>query len=282
MTITKAIIPAAGWGTRFLPATKAVPKEMVPIAGKPVIQYVVEEAAAAGITDLCIVISAGKEAIQRHFARDPELERFLADKGKAAELAAVQALHQLADIHYVYQHEMLGLGHAVYQGRTFAGDAPFAVLLGDTIVRSTSDRSIAGQLCDVFADYGDPVVACERVPMDRVSRYGVLDADPIAGPIYHAKSLVEKPSPEDAPSDLAIASRYVFTADIFAELERTRRGTGGEIQLTDAMCSLAARRRFLGRVIDGERFDVGNPSGALEAAQKLIQGARPTRPARQS
>ncbi len=268
--VTKALIPAAGWGTRFLPATKAVPKEMLPVVDRPVIQYVVEEAVAAGITDIGIIISSGKEAIPRHFSRDPALERWLEEGGKNEALASVRRLHSLANIHYIPQHDMLGLGHAVLQGRSFIGAAPFAVLLGDTILHGAAGASVTGQLVEAFAAHQAPVVACEPVARERVSRYGVLDATPLGDGLHQVTGLVEKPRPEEAPSNLVIASRYLFTPDIFPALERTGRGHGGEIQLTDAMAALAAKRRFLGCEIKGRRLDVGHPRGLLEACQVLM------------
>ena len=257
MKITKAVIPAAGFGTRFLPFTRAVPKEMIPLVDKPVIQYVVEEAAAAGITDILIVVSAGKEAIQEHFIPAGPLEARLAEKDKTAELEQLKAIDRLARIHYVYQQELNGLGDAVAQAAGFVGNDPFAVLLGDTVLDSQV-KPVTAQLCDAFARVQSPVVALEEVPAEKVSRYGIAGLAESDGALHRLATLVEKPSPETAPSRLAIASRYVFTPDIFAELEHTPRGKGGEIQLTDAMKSLLAKRPMYGLQFDGKRYDIGN------------------------
>lgn len=257
MKITKAVIPAAGFGTRFLPFTRAVPKEMIPLVDKPVIQYVIEEAASAGITDILIIISAGKNAIQEHFIPGGQLEARLSATGKTAELAELDKLDHLARIHYIYQKELNGLGHALLQAEQFAGSDPFAVLLGDTVLHSDS-KPVTAQLCEAFEEVQSPVVALEEVPLEKVSRYGVAGLAGSCGNLHKIAELVEKPSPETAPSRLAIASRYVFTPDIFAELAKTPRGKGGEIQLTDAMKSLLQKRSFYGLQFDGKRYDIGN------------------------
>ncbi len=256
--ITKAIVPAAGFGTRFLPVSKAVPKEMLPIVDTPVVQYVVEEAAASGITDVLFVISRTKRALEEHFDRVPELERELERKGKTVELAAVRKPAGLVRVHYTWQHEMRGLGDAVLHGRSFAGGEPFAVLLGDTILETTSDRPVLRQLLDVYEERGGSVVALEEVPMERVSRYGVIDGTLDASGVAEVRDFVEKPKPEEAPSNLVIASRYVFTPEIFGCLDETTPGKGGEIQLTDAMRRLVKRQPMFGRKVDGVRHDVGN------------------------
>ena len=257
MKITKAVIPAAGFGTRFLPFTRSVPKEMIPLVDKPVIQYVVEEAAAAGITDILIVISSGKGAIQEHFIPGGPLEERLSTTGKTSELAELQQLDNLARIHYVYQKELKGLGHALMQAERFAGSDPFAVLLGDTVLYSES-KPVTAQLCEAFERTQSPVVALEEVPAEKVSRYGIAGLAGSEGNLHQLSDLVEKPSAETAPSRLAIASRYVFTPDIFTELAQTRPGKGGEIQLTDAMKSLLQKRSFYGLQFDGKRYDIGN------------------------
>ncbi len=263
--IRKAVIPAAGFGTRFLPFTKSVPKELIPLVDKPAIQYVVEEAAASGIEEILIITSSGKDAIQDHFNPVPELEARLEENGKTAPLAELRAIDALADIHYVYQQQLNGLGDAVRRARAFIGDEPFAVLLGDTVLDSALERPVTGQLIDAYEKLGAPVTALETVPMERVSRYGVIDGTSEDGKLYSVKRFVEKPSVEEAPSNLVVASRYVFTPDIFAELERTPRGKGNEIQLTDAMRQLLAHRPMYGLKIDGRRFDLGSKLGFLTA-----------------
>jgi len=261
--IRKAVIPAAGFGTRFLPFTKSVPKELVPLVDKPVIQYVVEEAAAAGIDQILIVTSNGKGAIQDHFNRTFELEQRLEATGKHELLEEVRSICRIADIHYVYQQELNGLGDAVRCAKAFVGDEAFAVLLGDTVLDSATETPVIGQLTEAWEQLNAPVTALEAVPMERVSRYGVVDGEFIADGLCKVNGWVEKPSPEEAPSNLAIASRYVFTPDIFEALERTPRGKGNEIQLTDAMRLLLERRPMYGRVIAGKRYDLGSKLGFL-------------------
>jgi len=262
-TIRKAVIPAAGFGTRFLPFTKSVPKELIPLVDKPVIQYVVEEAAAAGIDQILIVTSNGKGAIQDHFNRTFELEQRLEATGKHELLEEVRSISRIADIHYVCQQELNGLGDAVRCAKAFVGDEPFAVLLGDTVLDSATETPVIGQLVEAWEQLDAPVTALEAVPMERVSRYGVVDAEFIEDGLCKVKGWVEKPTPEEAPSNLVIASRYVFTPDIFEALERTPRGKGNEIQLTDAMRLLLERRPMYGRVIAGKRYDLGNKLGFL-------------------
>lgn len=272
MSITKAVIPAAGFGTRFLPATKAVPKELLPVGEKPVIQYVVEEAVAAEITDILIVTGPGKHAIEDHFTRNGELEALLERQGKTEVLEQVRAIHNMAEFHFVYQHEMKGLGHAIARSRAFTGSDPFAVLLGDTILESRNHRSVIGQLVDVHKTKGGSVVACEEVPLDRVSRYGVIDGLDTEDPkVKRVQGMVEKPLPEEAPSNLVVASRYIFDARIHQELLQTEPGKGGEIQITDAMDALLRKDPLHARRIDGRRHDVGNPTGLIAAAQALLK-----------
>lgn len=261
--IRKAVIPAAGFGTRFLPFTKAVPKELVPLVDKPVIQYVVEEAVAAGIDQILIVTSSGKNAIQDHFNRTGDLERRLEETGKTALLEELRAISSLADIHYIYQQELNGLGDAVLCAKSFVGDDPFAVLLGDTVLDSSTDVTVTGQLAAAYAEVESPVTALEPVPMERISRYGVMDGELAGEALYKVRGWIEKPAPEEAPSNLAIASRYVFTPDIFAALARTPRGKGNEIQLTDAMRLLLAERAMYGLRIAGKRYDLGSKLGFL-------------------
>lgn len=261
--IRKAVIPAAGFGTRFLPFTKSVPKELIPLVDKPVIQYVVEEAAASGIDRILIVTSNGKGAIQDHFNRTFELEQRLEATAKNELLEEMRAISRIADIHYVCQQELNGLGDAVRCAKSFIGDEPFAVLLGDTVLDSATETPVTGQLVEAFERFESPVTALEAVPMERVSRYGVVDGEFLEDGLCKVNGWVEKPAPEEAPSNLAVASRYVFTPDIFAALERTPRGKGNEIQLTDAMRLLLSRRPMYGRVIAGKRYDLGSKLGFL-------------------
>ncbi len=232
-SIRKAVIPAAGFGTRFLPATKCQPKEMLPIVDTPVIQYVVEEAVAAGITDILMVIGKGKRAIEEHFDRSFQLEAQLMDKGKEAELSAMRRISELADIHFVWQKEMKGLGDAVYCARHHVNDEPFIVLLGDTVI--DAGRPAAQQLQDVFERYQESVVLLEEVDRSRVSRYGVIDGQEIDPGLYGIRDFVEKPSVEEAPSNLVIASRYAFTPEIFEHLDRSAPDSGGEFERADAI-----------------------------------------------
>lgn len=256
--IKKAVIPAAGFGTRFLPATKSSPKEMLPIVDTPVIQYVVEEAVAAGITDIVMVIGRGKRAIEEHFDRNFELEDALKSKGRIDELEALRAVSSIADIHFVWQKEMNGLGDAVYCARHHIGNEPFAVLLGDTILDSATDTPVIGQLMEVYDRYHESVVALEEVGWDRVSRYGVMDGEDIGDGVMKVKDFVEKPDREDAPSNLVIASRYLFSPEIFDCLARTKRGKNNEIQLTDAMHMLLDTKSMYGYKFSGHRYDAGN------------------------
>jgi len=265
--VRKAVIPAAGFGTRFLPFTKAVPKEMVPLVDKPVIQYVVEEAAAAGLTDLVIVVSSGKEAIQHHFSPEHDLNERLAATGKEALLETLKKIESLADVHYVYQHELNGLGDAVNRAKAFAGDEPFAVLLGDTVLaREDGAMPVTASLVELYEETGASAVALEEVPVEKLSRYGVIDGTMRRPGVYEVKGLVEKPRPEEAPSRLAIASRYLFTADIFAALSVTPRGKGNEIQLTDAMKLMLGSAPLFGRQIEAKRYDLGNPLGFIKGS----------------
>jgi len=262
----KAIIPAAGFGTRFLPATKASPKEMLPVVDKPVIQYVVEEAVASGITDILIVTSRGKTALENHFDRAPELEAELERKGRVGELEEIRRITTMADIHFIRQHEMRGLGDAVALARHHVGDEPFAVLLGDTLQQSANGVPVTRQLMDVYERHGTGVVALEEVPRERVSKYGVVDGTPSDGDpdVYFVRDLVEKPAPEDAPSNLVIASRYILTPDIFDKLARVAPGKNGEIQLTDALKAQAREREICGLKTAGKRYDAGDKFGFVK------------------
>lgn len=255
--IKKAVIPAAGWGTRFLPITKSQPKEMIPVVDTPVIQYVVEEAVAAGLTDILIIVGRTKRAIEEHFDRSPLLEASLEAKNMKEELEKLVKISNLANIHFVWQKEMNGLGDAISYARDHVGNEPFAVLLGDTLMASRT-KPVIKQLIDVYDRYHGSVVALEKVPAEKVQRYGVIDGEEMGDNVYLAKDFVEKPKPEDAPSDLAVASRYIFTPEIFTYLEKTPRGKGNEIQITDAMRLMVKERAMYGYQFDGIRYDVGN------------------------
>lgn len=260
--IRKAVIPAAGFGTRFLPATKSQPKEMLPIVDTPVIQYVVEEAVAAGITDILMIIGKGKRAIEEHFDRSFQLEQQLVEKGKDVELRQVKKISDLADIHFVWQKEMKGLGDAVYCARHHVNDEPFVILLGDTVIDAPSPA--AGQLIDVYNLHNKSVVLLEEVERQKVTRYGVIDGSEVEPGVYKVSDFVEKPSVEDAPSNMVIASRYLFTPEIFDYLARTKPGKGGEIQLTDAMRMMVKDEDMYGCKLDGRRCDIGNKEGFIK------------------
>ncbi len=254
--IRKAVIPAAGFGTRFLPATKSQPKEMLTVVDTPTIQYVVEEAVASGITDILMVIGKSKRAIEEHFDRNFELENELRDKGKKKDLEAMRRISSMANIHFVWQKELLGLGDAVRHARDHVGAEPFAVLLGDTIIES--DRPVTLQLMEAYDRSGEPVVALEEVERSKVSRYGVIKGEQVEDGHYRIADFIEKPTVKEAPSNLAIAGRYVFTAEIFDYIDRTPAGKNGEIQLTDAMRLMAAARAMRGLRFNGRRYDIGN------------------------
>ena len=258
-TVRKAVIPAAGFGTRFLPATMSQPKEMLPIVDTPTIQYVVEEAVESGITDILMVIGKSKRAIEEHFYRNFELEAELEEKNKEEELKAVRRVSSLANIHFVWQKELNGLGDAVSYGRSFVGDEPFALLLGDTLIGTNKDKGpFTRQMIEVFEEHQESVVALERVDPDKVERYGIAGGKDLGNGVVEVEQLVEKPRKEDAPSNLAIAGRYVFKPEIFEYIERTGRGKNNEIQLTDAMVQMLADRAMYGLSIDGVRYDIGN------------------------
>ncbi len=256
MPIRKAVIPAAGFGTRFLPASKSQPKEMLPIVDTPTIQYVVEEAVSSGITDILMVIGRGKRSIEEHFDRHLELELELEQKGKLEELECVRHISSLAEIHFIWQKTLNGLGDAVQCARHHVGSEPFAVLLGDTIV--DSPRPVTQQLMEVYERYSAPVVALEQVERTRVDRYGIVGGTEMQPDLYRVSEFVEKPSVDEAPSTLAIAGRYVFTAEIFDWIARTPRGKNGEIQLTDAMRLMLQQRAMYALRFDGVRYDIGN------------------------
>lgn len=263
MQIKKAVIPAAGLGTRFLPATKAQPKEMLPIVDKPTIQYVVEEAAAAGIEDILIITSRTKRAIEDHFDRSIELEIMLRDKGKDDELKKLRQISELANIFYIRQKEPLGLGHAVLCARQFVGNNPFAVLLGDDIIHARVP--CIGQMAEIYAQKGHTVLGVQQVGWDHVHKYGIVDAGTDSGPLVRVNQLVEKPQRSEAKSDLAVLGRYIIDPEIFAILDSTAPGSGGEIQLTDALNVLASRQPVWAYTFEGRRYDVGDRLGFLEA-----------------
>ncbi|MES2622399.1 MAG: UTP--glucose-1-phosphate uridylyltransferase GalU [Bacteroidota bacterium] len=254
--ITKAVIPAAGFGTRLLPATKAQPKEMLVVVDKPIIQYVIEEAVQSGITDVLIIISDGKEVLREHFTPDEALEKLLEQKGKNEELEAIRSLNHLAKIHLVYQHEQKGLGHAILCGEEFVNGEPFAVLLGDTIIES--EQPLTKQLSDVFEIQQNTVIALQEVPLNIAHRYGVFVGDKVGERLYKGKEVVEKPAKDKIPSNLVFTGRYVLTAGIFDMLRKTLPGVNNEIQLTDAIRLLMKEQEVYGLLFDGMRYDVGN------------------------
>ena len=257
------LVPAAGLGTRMLPATRAVPKELLPLVDRPIIQYGVEEAARAGIRRVVLITSPGNTLSAAHFAPAPDLEAELAARGKPELLAVVRDLAALADVTTVHQPAPRGLGHAVLCGRDAVGDAPFAVMLPDDVI--DADPPALRQMLDVFAATGDPVLLVERVPHSAVSRYGIIAAEPVRDGVFRVTDLVEKPAPGDAPSDLAIIGRYLLTPDVFPALEATEAGAGGEIQLTDALRRLLDRRPIYACRLAGTRLDAGNRLGYLKA-----------------
>jgi UTP--glucose-1-phosphate uridylyltransferase len=256
--IRKAVIPAAGFGTRFLPLTKAQPKEMLPIVDTPTNQLVVEEAVASGITDILMVIGKSKRAIEEHFDRNIELELELEAKSKHAALEQIRHISNMADIHFIWQKKLNGLGDAVMHARNHVGNEPFALLLGDTVLESYTDEPVTRQLINIYEAHQGSVVALETVPGDKVSRYGIMDGDEIESGTYRVRDFIEKPAPEEAPSNLAFAGRYIFQPDIFDFLGQTGRGKNNEIQLTDAMRSMAESRPMFGRCFSGKRHDIGN------------------------
>jgi UTP--glucose-1-phosphate uridylyltransferase len=272
MRVRKAVFPAAGWGTRFLPATKAQPKEMLPLVDKPIVQYGVEEAVAAGVEQIIIVTSAHKGAIEDHFDLNHELEQFLEEKGEIEKLRQVRHISDLAQIAYVRQKEQLGLGHAVLMAKDLIGHEPFAVILPDDVV--VADRPCIGQLVHAYSQTHGSVVALMEVPPAETSRYGVIAGEPVDESLNHGRlrrltRLVEKPDPSQAPSNLAIIGRYVLTPKIFDKLEQTPRGAGGEIQLTDAIEALMEEQGVYGYEFEGRRYDAGTTMGWLQASVEI-------------
>ncbi len=277
--IKKAVIPAAGLGTRFLPATKAQPKEMLPIIDRPTIQYVVQEAVDSGIEDILIITGKGKRAIEDHFDRNYELETRLEEKEDQLLLDEMRRLSDMANLHYVRQRELNGLGDAIRYARHHVGNEPFAVLLGDTIMDAVIP--VTQQLIDTYAQYGGSVIAVEEVPHDKVNRYGIVGGNVLSDRILELTTLVEKPAVKDAPSNLAIAGRYILTPEIFNMLEQTPAGKNNEIQLTDAMLLLLKRENLYAHRIEGKRHDIGNKLDFLkttvEFALKRPEFATPFR-----
>jgi UTP--glucose-1-phosphate uridylyltransferase len=263
--IRKAVFPAAGLGTRFLPATKAQPKEMLPLVDKPIIQYVIEEAVESGLTSIIIVTGRGKNAIEDHFDVSYELEKLLEERGKTELLGQVRTISNMINVSYVRQGETLGLGHAVLMAKDLIGDEPFAVMLGDDII--DGPVPCMKQMVQVFEEHQGPVIAVHQVPRAEISAYGVIDGVPegSSGRVYRIRDMVEKPSVDEAPSDLAIIGRYILTPDIFEALEKTPRDKGGEIQLTNGLRTLKDQRALFGYRFEGVRHDAGNKLGFLKA-----------------
>jgi UTP--glucose-1-phosphate uridylyltransferase len=263
----KAVIPAAGLGTRFLPATKAQPKEMLPIVDKPAIQFVVEEAINSGIDDIIIITGRGKRAIEDHFDRSFELEYVLREKGKTELLKQVVDISELADIHYLRQKEMKGLGHAIYCAKDHIGNEPFAVLLGDTIVEARVPCT--RQMMNYHHKIKGSIIAVEEVPVDKISSYGIVDPEPLDAGVCRVKDLVEKPRLEDAPSNLGIIGRYILTPAIFDILKNTKPGIGGELQLTDALRALRQEEDIYACKFQGRLYDIGNKLDYLRASVEM-------------
>ncbi|WP_207751305.1 UTP--glucose-1-phosphate uridylyltransferase GalU [Anaeromonas frigoriresistens] len=264
MTIKKAIIPAAGLGTRFLPATKAQPKEMLPIVDKPTIQYIIEEAIASGIEDILIITGRNKRAIEDHFDKSVELELALEEKGKNELLELVKGISNMGNIHYIRQKEPKGLGHAINCAKSFINNEPFAVLLGDDVVYSP-EKPCLKQLIEIYDEYRTTILGVQQVPKEEVNKYGIVEGKYIEDKIYKVDNLIEKPKIEQSPSNIAILGRYIITPEIFDILDNTDPGTGGEIQLTDALVELSKIQAIYAYEFTGKRYDVGNKLGFLQA-----------------
>ncbi len=263
MKVRKAVIPAAGLGTRFLPATKAQPKEMLPIVDKPTIQYIIEEAAAAGIEDIIVVTGRSKRSIEDHFDRSIELELELEQSGKTELLDMVRTIPEIANIHFIRQKQPLGLGHAVLTASHFIGREPFAILLGDDV--AVARKPVLKQMVEIFNEYKTSIIGVQRVSEDVVSKYGIVDGKTVEDGVYKVKDLVEKPKKEEAPSNIAILGRYILTPEIFSYLENQEKGAGGEIQLTDSLKRLAKDEAMYAYEFKGHRYDVGTKIGFLQA-----------------
>jgi len=267
LQLRKAIIPAAGLGTRFLPATKAQPKEMLPIVDKPTLQYIIEEAVQSGIEEILIITGRNKKSIEDHFDKSVELELELEAKGKYDLLEEVRKISDMVNIHYIRQKEPRGLGHAILCAKSFIGNEPFAVMLGDDIV--DNEKPCLKQMMEVYAQYKTTILGVQQIPRGDVSKYGIVDGRLIEDRIYKVRELVEKPSVEEAPSDIAILGRYVITPAIFGILEQTTPGKGGEIQLTDALNVLAQQEAMYAYIFEGRRYDVGDKQGFLQATVEM-------------
>jgi UTP--glucose-1-phosphate uridylyltransferase len=267
--VRKAVLPAAGFGTRFLPATKAIPKEVLPLVDRPIIQYAVEEALASGIEQIIIVIATGRSAIEDHFDSNPTLDRWLEDRGDIEMLRQVRRISEIGPIAFVHQKEQLGLGHAVLMAKELVGDEPFAVLLSDDVMLNPGGEPVTRQLIEAHNAHRGSVVAVQKVAREQVGRYGIVAPVHEEGRLYEIDDLVEKPSVDDAPSNLAVLGRYVLTPKIFDMLEQTPRGAGGEIQLTDAIKMLMQEQPVFGYQFEGERHDAGTRIGWLKASVAL-------------
>ena len=263
MKLRKAVIPAAGLGTRFFPATKAQPKEMLPIVDKPTIQYIIEEAASAGVEDIIIITGRGKRSIEDHFDRSIELEMELEKDGKSDWLEMVKSISEIANIHFIRQKQTLGLGHAVLTASHFIGDEPFAVLLGDDVI--VSKKPVLQQMLGVFNEYQTSVIGGQEVSLEAIGKYSSLDGKQIEDGIYKVRNIIEKPKPEEVFSNVAILGRYILTPKIFSYLETQTPGVGGEIQLTDALKRLAKSEAMYAYIFKGHRYDVGTKQGFLQA-----------------
>ncbi len=262
--ITKAVIPAAGFGTRFLPYTKAMPKEMLNIVDKPSLQYIVEEAVNSGITDILIITSRGKSIIEDHFDKAPELESILSEKNKIEELNSIKDLHKKANIFFIRQPEMLGLGNAIYMAKSFTKDEPFAILLGDDIVYN-DDKPCLKQLIEMYEKFNSSILGVQEIEKKDTSKYGIVGGEKLTDDVYKVTEMIEKPTPNKAPSNQAILGRYILTSNIYKEIENTPKGAGGEIQLTDAIYRLLEKEPVYSYNFKGKRYDAGNKLGYLQA-----------------
>jgi len=265
--IKKAIIPAAGLGTRFLPATKAQPKEMLPIIDTPTIQYVVQEAIDSGIDDILIISGKGKRAIEDHFDRNTELEHILEQKGESDLATSIGRIGEMANIHYIRQKQLNGLGDAIYYARQHTGDEPFVVMLGDTI--NDAVIPVTQQLIDIYNQYRQTIIAVERVPLDKIQMYGIVSGDEVSERVYKVNQLIEKPRPTQTRSNLAVAGRYILTPTIYSMLEKVKPGKNNEIQLTDALQLLLQRESVYAYIFEGKRYDVGNKLDYLKTTVEM-------------
>lgn len=265
MKVRKAVIPAAGLGTRFLPATKATPKEMLPIVDKPTLQYIVEEAVESGIEEILIITGRNKTSIEDHFDKSVELEMELEKKGKEDLLKIVRDVSDLVTIHYIRQKEPKGLGHAIHCAKSFVGNEPFAVMLGDDIVENGNGKPCLKQMIEMHDQFKTSILGVQEIPKENTDKYGIVDGSKIEDRVYRVKDLVEKPAVDEAPSNIAILGRYIINPEIFEILENTKPGKGGEIQLTDALKELATREAMYAYIFEGRRHDVGDKLGFLQA-----------------